>query len=693
VLGTLPVTGRLFGAADNERPAANPIVVLSHGYWKRSYGSDPQAVGRTIRLNGQSFTIVGVAPDGFQGMSLISPDLWVPLTMVARAIGANSILNNREAGWLMLGGRLKPGYSPIQAGEEIEVIGRALASESPAADGFRGLRLLPSSRSPGNRGLVVGFLGVLMILVSCVLAVACANVSGMLLARGASRTHEIAVRLAIGAGRARIVRQLLTETMLLFVGGGLLGLLFARLTVSAAIPLLPPLPFPVALSLALDWRVVAFTTGLSLVAAIVFGLAPALRTARTGASVGLKADRAAANGRSPLRSGFVVAQVAFSVALVVTALSFVRALEYAGSANPGFDARAVELATVDLSMGRYSAETGAAFWRALVERARQLPNVQSATLARVFPGGFEGIGLGGVSVPGVTQADGSRFLPVSWNIVEPGYFETLRIPLIAGRDFGPVDVRGGQSVAIVAESAARRFWPGRNAVGQVLYYHSRNREQPLLVVGVVGDVRSTSLIDGLADPFVYLPLQQHYASDLTSSMTLAVRSADGRSRGGDIRSLLDSMDPNLTIVMSQTLGDSTALGLVPQRIIASLAGTLGLMGLMLAGIGIYGVIAYSVSRRTREFGIRIALGAPAARIVRSVLWRGIRLTVTGVGIGFVLAAAVTRALAGFMFGLPPMHIASFAGAAALFGLAGLVAGYLPARRATRIDPSISLRCE
>ena len=693
LLGAIPAVGRLFGAGDSDQPGASPLVVLGQGFWKRRFSEDPAVVGQVIRLNGQAFTVVGVVPEGFQGTGILAADVWLPLNTVASGNPRDSVLTNRRAGWLVMGGRLKPGVSVAQAATELDGLGWALDREYPDPAGGRGLRLLPSSRVPGNRGVIAAFVALLTVIVSLVLVVACANVASILLARGAARRREIAVRLAIGAGQARLIRQLLTETMTLFLVAGGAGLLLARATTSVLVAWLPSLPFPITVTLALDGRVIAFTTGLSLVAALVFGLAPALQGSKAEVVTALKDDSPGPSGRSRLRNTFVIAQVALSILLVVVGGLFVRALQRAGSTDPAFDPHGVQLVSLDLSMAGYTDTTGPHFWRELVEHVRQMPDVQAATVARVLPGGFEGIGLGGVAVPGVAPPAGPAAFGPSWNIVEPGYFATLRIPLIAGRDFSATDRAGAPPVAIVGEGVARRLWPGENPIGRLMSHQVGRNESTLLVVGVVRDLKSSSLVDGLSHSFVYLPLQQHYTSNITSTMTIAARTAHGERIADEIRTLVASMDPTLAIVRSQTLEDSAALGLVPQRVAASLSGSLGIVGLLLAGIGIYGVTAYTVARRIREIGIRIALGAQGTDIVRMVLGQGMSIAGVGAAVGSILAAAASQLLRGFLFGIPPLDPVPFAGAIVLLLAIGLVACCVPARRATKVDPLVALRYE
>jgi predicted permease len=690
-VGAVPAIGRLFAASDDDGGGASAITVLSYRFWMRRFRGDPAAVGATIRLNGEAFTIVGVTAQPFTGTGIVAPDIWTPLNLAGSQ--SRPRLAERGAGGVFTGGRLKAGISMAQAAEEIAAVGQTINRDYPQQAIPQGLRLLPASRAPGNQFLIALFFGLLMAVVGVVLAVACANVAGVLLARGAARRRELAVRLAIGAGRMRLVRQLLTETVMLFALGGCAGLFLGRATMSIVVPLLPSLPFPVAVPLTLDGRVFAFTAVLSLVAALLSGLAPALQAQKADVSAALKSDSLGRSHRSRLRSTFVVAQVTFSLVLVATAGLFLRALQQAGSTNPGFNPTGVELATIDLGMSEYTDSTGPRFWRDVVDQVRRLPNVQSATAARVLPGGFEGIGLGGVSIPGAASSE-TEGVAISWNIVEPGYFATLEIPIVAGRDFERSDVTGAPLVTIVSEQAARRLWPGQIAVGRYLSMTSgAAKGTPIQVVGVARDLKSSSLIDGLADSYVYLPLQQHYSSDMTSTMTIAARSKNGERLTTELRSVVTASDPDLAIVTSQTLRESTALGLVPQRIVASVSGSLGGVALLLAAIGIYGVTAYTVARRTREIGIRIALGAARRDILTMVLRQGMLLAVVGSVAGLCLAAVVSRLLSGFLFGVPPLDTPTFAGTAALFVAVGLAACYLPARRAATIDPLVALRDE
>jgi putative ABC transport system permease protein len=692
VLGARPVLGRLFAPSDGDEPGTTPFVVLSHRFWTRRFNADASVVGQTVRVNGEPFTVIGVAPEGFQGTTILGADLWVPTNMIATVNLARDagILRRREGVWLHLGARLKPGFSLRQAEAELAAIARSLEQDFPDANRGWGLRVVPLSPVPGSPTVVVAFVEILMGTVALVLAIACANVAGVLLARAASRHREIAVRLAIGAGRARIIRQLLVETVVLFAVGAAAAFAIARGTLAS---LLPTLPLPVDVSLPIDGRVVAFTLALSLAAAILSGLAPALQASHADILSGLKVDGAAGRGKVRLRSAFVIAQVALSVVLVVGAGLFVRALGRAAAIDPGFDRRGVELAALDLSLRAYSESTGTAFGRDVMERVRSLPAVQAATLVRVVPLGGSRVNLGGLRVPGRMPPNGQPFFDADWNIVEPGYFPTMRNVLLAGRDFTASDRAGAPRVAIINETGAGRLFPGQDPVGRVVYQQTGSRgadaaDQPLTIVGVARDAKSQSL----AEPpraFVFVPFQQQYAP----RMTIAARSVNGQRLAAELRGVVASIDATLPIVASQTLEDYTSLGLVPQRVAASVSGSLGIVGLLLAALGVYGVTAYLVTTRTREIGIRVALGARPRDVIRMIVGQGLRLTLIGAAIGIVLAIGAGEAIASLLIGVGPRDVLTFSSVIVLFVLIGVAACYVPARRALRINANEALRYE
>jgi predicted permease len=693
-LGAVPAAGRLFDVSDDSQPGAAPIAVLSHGFWSRRFNRDPSVVGSSVLLDGRPFTVVGVTAEGFHGTTIRTGDLWIPLSMSPSAAPAASLTPaSRAAVSLLVGARLRPGVTFASAASELDVISRALEREHPAEN--KGVRLSPQPLSPvpGNRAIVAVFVGLLTVVASVVLMITCANIAGVLLARIGARRLEIAVRLAMGAGGARIVRQLLAETTVLFVLGGVSGLAVARAATSLVVSRLPALPFPIDVPLSLDGRVILASALLALAAMLLAGLVPALHASRTDVMSAMK-DHATTPRSLRLRHAFVTAQVALSVLLIVVGGLFVRALQRAGSLDPGFEPRGVELATINLAQARYSDVSGRRFAADLLSRVRALPEVEAASLALALPGGFE-VQRRGIKVAGATPPNGLPAFGVDWNAVEPGYFATLRIPLVAGRDFNDQDRAGASRVAIVGEAAARQFWPGGNAVGQYIEHApfvAPGVAAPsimLRVVGVVRDIKATSLVDGLQTSPVYVPWQQDYSA----AFTIVARTTDGRRISDRLQRLIATMDPGLPIISSQTLEDSLALGLVPQRLVGSIAGTLGLVGLLLAGIGIYGLGAYVVTLRRHEIGIRMALGARRADLVGMVLGQGMKLTVIGAAIGLLLAGLASQVLSGFLFGLPPLDVVAFSGAALLLVLVGLAACYVPARRAISVDVMESLRSD
>ena len=691
VLGVRPRIGRLFTAEDSEQPGATPLAVLNHRFWMRRFNGDPAIVGQTLQLNGRPFTVIGVTPEGFHGTTVLTGDLWVPLTMVGELSPRRTLLTSRESAWIVMGARLKPGVSVTHAQAELANIGRALEKEFPVANRGKGLSVAASSPLPGDGAPVAAFMAVLMGLVALVLAIACANVAGILLARATARRREIAVRLAIGAGRWRLIRQMLIESTLLFLIGGAAGLMLARVMTDALVSMLPAVPIPIDLTLALDGRAVAFTLGLSLVAAVLAGLAPALHASRAELVGGLKSDGDGGAERMRLRNAFVIGQVAFSIVLVVSAGLFVRALQRAGNVDPGFDPHGVELGQLGLSLAGYTPDTGRVFSRELIRRVREIPGVQSASLSAIMPLGDSG--LGGLSVPGAEPPKGRRFFDADWNVVTPGYFATMKMALAAGRDFTDADRDDAPSVVIVNETAARQWWPGQDPLGKTLLQHddgprAGEKGRTLTVIAVARDSKYRSLNEP-PRAFVYVPVQQQHVP----RTIIVARSTHGQRLALELRTLLASMNRNLPVVQSLTLDEYARVGLLPQRVAASVSGSLGIVGLLLAAIGIYGVTSYMVSSRTREIGIRMAVGAAGRDVVRMVLRQGMTLTAIGMAIGLLLAAGAGQLLRSLLFGVGSTDPLVFLGAAALFVAVGLIACYMPARRATEVEAIDALRSE
>jgi predicted permease len=716
-LGVPSAAGRVFDAGDAEQLGASPVAVLSHEFWMRRFSGDPGVIGRAVRINNVPLTIVGVVASGFRGLTVVSPDVWLPVSMVAvvSAEGKGQELTSRLIPWLMLGARLKPGVSRAQASAEVASIGAAIQRDTPAnpfvppeaAKEMDPKSLVWSAQvaSPipyGVRILAAGFFVLLMALVGTVLVIACANLAGVLLARATGRRREIALRAAIGAGRARIVRQLLTESVLVFAIGGLAGLALARLITRLLYLSLPQFSIPVNISAPLDGRVVVFALVLSCIAALLSGIAPALYASKSDVVSALKDDVQGPSDRLRLRNAFVVAQVAFSILLVVTAGLLVRAFDNVVSVKQGFDSRGVEMASLDLTMGGYTEATAGDVIRRLRERLKAIPGVEQASIADRAPGP-SGRSFGEITVAGSAPSRDRTF--TNWTLIEPGYFLAVGIPLLAGRDFTDADGAGREQMVIVSQRTAKRLWGDRDPIGQLVSVRppqgpqiatlqsrdptQRVPEPQLRVVGVVGDLNFGGQSE--STPFVvYVPLQQKYFPQVT----ILARTNGTKSIARALQAAVNAVDANLPILAVESLERQNAGPVQTQlRIAATVAGSVGIIGLFLAGIGIYGVTAYAVSQRTREIGIRLSLGARQHEVVQLVLRQGMSLVAIGSMIGLALGLGAGRLLSRRQFGIPQFDPLVLLGAAVLFAIVGFVACYMPVRRAVRIRPTEALRHE
>jgi predicted permease len=683
-----PEIGRLLAPADDGAPGSRAVAILSHDLWQRRFESDPQVVGRQVTINGFSFAVLGVAPRGFQGTTVIKADVWMPMSMLTSAMPSrhNDLFSSRRSTWLFMGGRLRDGVSIEQANAELATLAAALEREHPGVNARMGFRAHPVAVIPGTTRLLAGFIGLLMAIVSLLLLIACVNLAGMLLARGAARGREMAVRLAIGAGQGRIIRQLLTETAVLFLCGALAGLALSQWLTRLLLSILPQLPVPLFVDISTDWRVVTFTALMSLVASVVCGLAPALQARRTSLVPSLKGDSPGGGG-SKLRLGnvFVVGQVTLSLVLVIAAGLFIRALEHAASTPTGFDHRNVDVVALDLSLARYDDRTGPAFIEALLERTRALPMVHSAAIAVDLPLDGGNMGFGTLRVPGAPGADHDGQIEADWNLVSPGFFTTLDMRLVRGRDFDRRDTLGTPPVIIVNEAFARAAWPEGDIIGRQIETDAFDERARLTVVGVSADARMRSIGEP-PRPYVFLPIGQLHKSNLK-----LLAKTNGDTAIGEIRSLVRAMNVNLPLTETLPLADVTAFGTIPQRIAGAISGTLGIVGLLLAAIGIYGVTSYAVTQRTREIGIRVALGADQRNVMRLVLRQGLVLAAIGIVIGVGLAAAGAQLIRSLLYGISGLDPVTFGGAVVTFALIALLASYVPARRALAVDPMIALR--
>jgi predicted permease len=693
VLGTRAALGRFFRADEDAISGERPVVVLSHAMWTRRFNSDPTILQRPIRLNNREFAVVGVAEQGFQGSSMLGTDLWVPMAMmqVARGRADSSLLTEPRAVWHIAIGRLKPGVDIRQAGAELNSLMEAYKKAEPRANQHHTIALAPAGRVPGPvRRPVLAFIGFLFALTGALLAIACSNVAGLLLARAATRRREMATRLAVGATRGQLVGQLLTETLVLFVVAAVASVPLTAFLVSLAQASLPALPVVLALQFTVNMRVLAFAFGVALFTGIVFGLAPA-RHALGGdlAPMLHGANSTTDRKRFRLRNALVTAQVALSLMLVAVAFLFLRSLENAAVTDPGFKTANIEIASVDVSMSGYRDQQAVELAARFRDRLRTIPGVESVAAARMIPLQGGGFGLGSIRVPGVRGPFRDGRFDSDWDIVSPEYFETIAMRIVEGRPFLESDRRGAPRVAIISETFARQIWPGQSAVGRSFVHQDReNEEREVQVVGVARDAKYR-FISSPPSPFIYVPLAQQP----TSQLEFYVRHAPAAQVARSIRTAMAQVEPNVPIVMLQSFDDAAAIGLLPQKMAAWIAGSVGTVGVFLAALGLYGLMAFLVAQRTREIAIRMALGASDRDVRGMMLKQAGRLGAIGAVIGLVLAAGIGTLAQVLLVGVAPVDPISFGGTALLFLIVLAMAAWTPACRAAATEPATALRAE
>ena len=692
VLGVGAAAGRTLLPEDETTASGNPVVVLSHNLWQRRFNSDPTIINQTINLDGRAHTVVGVAGEKFRGLHMgLPPEFWQPMPPARNDAGA------RGSRSLQVVGRLREGANLEAANAQVTAIAARLAQDFPETnrgtlerpDEPRPVIVLPESRiGPRQRNTIAGMMGMLMLMVGLVLLIACANVANLLLARASVRRREIAIRLALGSGRLRLVRQLLTESMCLALLGGVGGLLLTLWT-SDFLPKFFPAEATGGLDLSVDWRVLGFTLGLSVLTGILFGLAPALQASRPDLLSALKDDTGAPEvrgfGRFGLRNGLVVLQVALSLVLLICAGLFMRSLRAASTADPGFNAENVLVTRMEMSSVKMGREEEQLFYRRVQEQVSALPNVRSTALAYIIP--ISGGGMRtGVEIEGY-QPQPKEDTELNTNIISPNYFKTLGIPLLQGRDFNAEDIKGAPGVVIINEEFARRYFSGANPVGKRIRTDS---EGPYLeVVGVAKNAKYRGLLEEPL-PFFYTPVAQNGME----SMSLIVRTdVDPLAVLPSVRAELKSLNKNLTLYQINSLSAQLADALSNERMVAVLLGVFGGAALLLAAVGLYGVMSYAVARRTHEIGVRMALGAQPGDIMKLVLWQGMVLLLIGSLVGLAAAFALTRLMASLLYGVSATDPVTFVGITLLLGSVALLACYIPARRATKVDPMIALRYE
>jgi predicted permease len=702
VLGLAPIRGRLLSPSDDVTPGGHPVVVISHELWQTRFAGRPDIIDQQIRLNRNVFTVVGITPAGFPGPRVGTVrHLYVPM-MMAPVLRPPSDRLQSTASWLFLLGRLRPDRTTMQARAEAESLGTTHARALNPATTPERMPVVPidddNSESRQRLRAAAFLLGGV---VAAVLLIACANIASLLLARATARRRELAVRLAVGASRARLVRQLLTESVLLSLVGGMVALGLAWSLVQAFQASPPPAgALPVAVDLAIDRRVLLFSIVLSLITGLVFGIAPALKASRPGLAPALKGASSEGNDgerRYDVQKLLVLGEVALAVLLLIPAGLFVRSLQAAHAIDTGFDAEKLVSAPLEVNLLRYSNEQGREFYRTIVERAEQLPGVESAAIAHLAivtgAGRVMGLMVEGrpeypdefvfMQGPGVVTSDPTR---INANVVGPGFFRTLGIPLVSGRDFDARDVEGRPPVAIINETAVRIHFRGGNALGARVSFNGRQgpwRE----IVGVVGDSTYAELGDASL-PVAYLPVGQNHES----SMTLYVRgSVPPASLISNLRREIQELEPNLPVAGIATMTNTIGTSLYTARMGALLFAGFGGLALVLAAIGIYSVLSFSIARRTREMGIRLALGAASRQVFLLVVRDGMTPVGVGTVLGLLGGFAAARSLASFLYGVPTADPATFAGAATLLIAIALGACIVPARRAMRVNPITALR--
>lgn len=693
VLGVKAQHGRTFLPDEDRTPGTHPVVVLSHAAWLRDFGGDPSIVGKTISLNRRDFNVVGVAQQDFTGTDIGGgPDLWVPMMMHAVVQPGFDWYDTRRGLFLAMIGRLKPGVSTAAAQESMTGLGAQLENEYKKDNEGRNVRLVPlltARKDPTGDGQVGLTFGALMGVAVIVLLIACANVTNLLLARATKRKREIAIRLAMGASRARLIKQLMTESLMLSLAGGTIGFFVAIWSKDVLRSLVPFGGGPNQQGFSIDPRVLFFALAVSVVSGLLFGLAPAVQASRPDLVPTLKGDltlRVGSRGFWPyLRKSLVVLQVGLSLFALITAGLFVRSLQKAQSVNPGFNPENVVLMAFNLGREGYTEPQGRNFHRQVIERIKAVPGVLNATIARdrPFGGGFQR----SVFIEGQEPPPGGRGVLVQTNNTGTGFFETLGVSLLRGRDFTENDNQQSPKVMIINQAMAARFWPDQDPVGKrlKLFGDQDFRE----VVGLVTDTKYNSLTEPRR-AFMYIPLQQEYVPQINVHVRT---SSDAKGLVAALRNEVQQLDPSLLVLNVQTLSERVENSLGGERSQATLLGSGGILALILAAIGLYGVMSYSVAQRTREIGIRMALGAGRGNVMGLVLKQGVMLVSAGVVLGLGAAFVITRLLASLLFGVSAVDPITFAGTSAVLIVVALIASYVPARRATKVDPIIALRYE
>jgi predicted permease len=694
-LGVQPALGRLFLPSEGEPGGKSPYIVLGYSYWQRKLGGDPSVVGKQALIDGQQATIIGVTAKGFQGTQFaIDFDGYIPMNMMPADQASKTFTDRGDRAWVVLG-RLKPDVSLVQAQSSVNVVAERLAEQYPATDKGVTVRVIPERMArpqPYATNIVPFIAGIFLVLAGLVLLLACMNVANILLVRATMRQREMAIRAAMGAGRARLIRQLLTESMVLAGFGAAGGLILGEWATGSIGSLLPASTFPIHLDLSFDWRVFAYALGAAVITGALVGIWPAWRAGKADLNVVLqgsgRSDTAGVS-RHRIRSVLVVAQVGGSLVLLIVAGLFVRSLMHAQHAYLGFDPDHVLNLTLDPKEVGYDDARTKNFYRDLEAKTRALPGAQSVSMAFSVPMGTSNSGTQ-VYIERQLLAPGQQPPIVTYNRVDATYFDTMRVPLLRGRTFRENDDEKAPLVAIVNQSMAQQFWPNEDPIGK--RFSLKGASGPFAeIVGLTGNGKYV-FMGWDREPYFYVPLAQDYSS----YQTLQLRSSvPPETLIAQVQSVVHALDPNMPISDVQTMKQSLAgpNGFFVFRVGAILAAAMGILGLTLAVVGVYGVVSFAASQRTHEIGIRMALGADRTAILQLVLRQGLMLVVAGVVSGVIMAWALTRSMATLLVGVSPTDALTFVTATLLLGGIGLWACYAPARRAMQLDPMVALRYE
>jgi predicted permease len=697
MLGVEAVRGRAFAADEGWVPGKDPLIVLSYKYWQRRFGGDSNVIGRTVQVNDHPFTIIGVAPENYHGAYFfLEPDFYIPLTTLPLLdTGRKDDLTNRNAAYLKVLGRLQPGVTPAQSMAAAEPLDRRLSQEFPDARKDTSTLVIPELKArpePGLGGFMSTAVVVFMGLVGMVLLIACANVANLILARANSRRKEIATRTALGASRWRMARQLLTESVLLSLCGGIVGLVFARWAGMGLMSIRIPTDIPLRLfDLRMDWRIFAFSFFAALLTGVVAGLVPALQASRTDLADVLKAggrSGGGAAGHHRFRNALVVAQVAVSLLLLACAGFFIRSFQNSAHADMGFRAENLLMMSVDIGLQGYNEERGQQFYKQLSERVKSLPGVRDASITAYIPMGFDN-SLVNIFPEGQVVDDKTKTETAFIDMVQPSYFRTAGVPVIEGREFTEADSATAPKVAIINETFAKTIWPGQDPIGKRF-----RTEKNGPVIQVVGLTRTGKYLFLYESPqlYVYFPMAQHYSSAAT---LMVYTEAGPQPLVEAVRDQIRQLDAGLAVFDVMTMDAHVRYGkpLLPARLGAMLVGSFGLLGLILASVGVYGVVSYSVSQRTQEIGIRTALGAQRGNVLGMVLKQGMTLALIGTGVGIALAFLLFRGLHTVLYGVKSTDLVTLGTVSLLLLIVAFLASYIPALRATRVDPVVALREE